>query len=96
MTYLLTTSSPGDLDTYRRVCAEIEPFTTGLVARYAGPTERGLAITAIWESKADCDRFTIEHLVPALRSALGDRFAASSVSHSIGFEAEEHTIGAAR
>ena len=72
MTYLMTTTSPGDLDTFRLICQRVDPHTTGLIARYAGMNDRGLlAITSVWESKAACDRFTVEHLLPALATVFG-------------------------
>ncbi len=73
MAYVVTTNSTGDPETYRTITERVEPYAEGLIARYAGTTERGLAITAVWASKAHADRFTAEHLVPALRDVFGDR-----------------------
>jgi hypothetical protein len=64
MTYLMITSGHGDMDTSRAICRQVDPHADGLIARYAGMSERGLAITSIWTSKAACDRFTTEHLLP--------------------------------
>lgn len=72
MTYLMTSNTPGDIGTFRAICAIVDSHATGLIARYAGENEIGLAITTVWESKAACDRFTVEHLQPALASVAGD------------------------
>jgi hypothetical protein len=71
MTYLITTNHAGDPETYRKICELVDGHTDGLVARYAGMNDRGLAVTAVWESKAHSDRFAAEHLVPALHSIVG-------------------------
>ena len=73
MTYVMTTTTEhGDLETFRKVNARCQGQADGLVALYAGTTDRGLAITAVWESKAQSDRFTTEHLEPAIREIVGD------------------------
>ena len=96
MTYLMTSNHDGDLATFRRIAEQLDAQTAGLVARYAGENEHGLAITSVWESKAACDRFTAEHLVPALKAVLGDPLPPSRVSVFVGFEAvdEYHPVGA--
>lgn len=71
MTYLLTNNGLGDMDTFRRITERVDPHAEGLIARYAGMNEHGLAITTVWTSKAACDRFTAEHLLPALEAVLG-------------------------
>lgn len=92
MTYLMTSNTPGDLDTFRAVCDLIDAHATGLIARYAGENENGLAITAIWESKAACDRFTVEHLHPTLASLAGDRGPAAGPSVFVAFESVEQRV----
>lgn len=37
------------------------------MALYAGAGGDGLSVTAIWESKAQADRFAAEQLMPALQ-----------------------------
>jgi|SoiMethySBSTD1v2_1073268.scaffolds.fasta_scaffold434887_2 hypothetical protein len=71
MTYVLTNNFAGDVETYRRIAERVEPFAEGLVARYTGQNERGLAITTVWQSKAHADRFTAEHLMPAVHEFAG-------------------------
>lgn len=82
MTYVITTTSPGgDLDSYHRVNARIgdEP-PAGLLHHFVGIDAAGnLAITSVWASKADGDRFAAERLLPALREVLGDAGGNSSV-----------------
>jgi hypothetical protein len=68
MTYVLVTNSTGgDPETFRAIVDRVEEHAHGLVARYTGMNERGLAITSVWESKAHADRFTVDHLLPAIR-----------------------------
>lgn len=71
MTYLTTTNCPGDAETYLKIVDRVEPHSVGLIARYAGTNDQGLAITAVWQSKAHSDRFTAEHLMPAVRDLVG-------------------------
>lgn len=93
MTYLMTANTPGDLDTFRAVCDLIDAHAVGLVARYAGENENGLAITSIWETKAACDRFTVEHLHPTLASLVGDRPpAAEGPTVFVAFESVEERV----
>ena len=86
MTYLMTTNTTGDLATFRAICERVDPHTTGLVARYAGVNEHGLAITSIWETKAACDRFTTEQLFPAFQAVLGEVSAPDDGSVFVSFE----------
>ena len=72
MTYLITTNHAGDPEAYRKVVEHFDGPTAGLVARYAGMNDHGLAITSVWESKAHSDRFAAEQLAPALRVVVGD------------------------
>lgn len=43
----------------------------GLIARYAGETENGFAVVAVWDTKAQADRFATERLEPALHQVHG-------------------------
>jgi hypothetical protein len=67
MTYIISTNGPGDEATFRKVGDLVGGRPEGLVALYSGASGAGLSITAIWESKAQADRFTAEKLMPALR-----------------------------
>ena len=72
MTYIMTTNSPGDAESFRKVTERVERHAHGLIALYAGINDRGLAITSVWQSKAHSDRFTVEHLIPAIREVAGE------------------------
>ena len=67
MTYIISTNGPGDEATFRKVGDLVGDRPEGLVALYGGASGAGLSITAIWETKAQADRFTAEKLMPALR-----------------------------
>jgi hypothetical protein len=67
MTYIISTNSPGDEATFRKVGELVESKPDGLVALYAGASGDGLSITAIWETKAQSDRIAAEQLGPALQ-----------------------------
>lgn len=67
MTYIISTNTPGDEATFRKVGSLVGPRPAGLVALYAGASGDALSITAIWETKAHSDRFAAETLGPALR-----------------------------
>jgi hypothetical protein len=71
MTYVMTTNSQGDPEDYRKIVERVTDHADGLIARYAGMNDAGLAITTVWESKAHSDRFTTEHLMPAVREIVG-------------------------
>ncbi|MEZ5409008.1 MAG: hypothetical protein R2761_13335 [Acidimicrobiales bacterium] len=92
MTYLLTSNGPGNIETFRAICRRVDAHATGLIARYAGENENGLAITTIWESKAACDRFTVEHLEPALASILGDVPSPPAPAVFVAFESAEERV----
>lgn len=89
MTYLMTTNTDGNLDIFRAIAKKLDPQTTGLIARYAGLNELGLAVTSVWETKVACDRFTADQLLPALQAVLGDPIPASQVNQVVGFESVE-------
>jgi hypothetical protein len=67
MTYIISTNSKGDEATFRKVGDLVGNKPEGLIALYAGASGDGLSITAIWESKAQSDRFAAERLAPALQ-----------------------------
>lgn len=92
MTYLMTSNTPGDIDTFRAVCGQVDAHATGLIARYAGQNENGLAITTIWESKAACDRFTVEHLEPALAALRGGETSPVGPIVLVAFESVEERL----
>jgi hypothetical protein len=72
MTYVQTINGNGDQEGYLKVVERVQAHADGLIARYAGMNDRGLAITSVWESKVHADRFTVDHLMPAIRDIIGD------------------------
>lgn len=72
MTYVQTINGNGDPEGYLKIVERVHAHADGLIARYAGMNDRGLAITSIWVSKVHADRFTADHLMPALRDVFGD------------------------
>jgi len=72
MAYLMTHFWPGGTEQqYRAMEAVVHPpggLPEGQIYHAAGPTEGGILIAAVWESKEHADRFLHEKLMP---SALG-------------------------
>jgi len=68
----MTTQTPSTPEQFEAVDAAIgDQVPTGLLARYLGVTEAGVAVTALWASKADADRFFVERLRPAIQQVHG-------------------------
>lgn len=86
MTYLMTTKGTGDEATFRKVSEKVLPNADGLIAIYAGATDTGMAVTTVWHSKAQADRFTAEVLIPAIVEVHGAA-PSSPPSTVIEFEA---------
>ena len=67
MAYLITHFWPGGTEQqYRATVAAAHPadgLPAGQTYHAAGPTEGGFLIAAIWDSKADFDRFVQEKLI---------------------------------
>jgi hypothetical protein len=74
MTYVSSFLIPGaDLEGFQAIDGAL-PTTrpAGLMARFVGATPDGLAITAVWSTKAQADRFGAEDLGPTLRRIHGE------------------------
>ena len=75
MPYLITHYWPGGTDEQYRTTANVVHPSGGLPKgqRYhaAGPTEGGYLVVAVWDSKADYERFVEETLMPALKQIGG-------------------------
>jgi hypothetical protein len=73
MTYLTNSLMPnGSLEDYDAITAALpDSVPDGMVARYVGVSDAGLAITVVWTTKAHADRFETEHLVPTVHRLLG-------------------------
>ena len=82
----MTTQTPSTPEQFEAVDAAIgDQLPAGLVARYLGVTEAGVAVTALWASKADADRFFVERLRPAIQQVVGVDETLPSQS-GIGYE----------
>jgi hypothetical protein len=91
MTYvLIVTNSTADYEGYEQVLANL-PTTRpeGMIARCTGMSDRGLTITAVWESKAHADRFSAEVLMPTIRATLGEAADAPAEVLVLEYEARD-------
>lgn len=70
MAYLLTHFWPGATEEqYRTTIAAVHPpggLPDGQLYHAAGPTEGGILIAAVWDSKESSDRFVHEVLLPSM------------------------------
>lgn len=70
MAYLMTHFWPGATeDQYRATVRVVHPpsgLPDGQLYHAAGPTEGGILIVAVWDSKESADRFVSETLMPAM------------------------------
>ena len=70
MAYLLSHFWPGGTeDEYNATIAVVHPpggLPEGQTFHAAGPTDGGILIAAVWESKEHSDRFVQERLLPSL------------------------------
>jgi hypothetical protein len=75
MTYLTNSLLPdGTLDGYHAITDALpDSRPAGMIARYVGMSDAGLAITVVWASKADADRFETEQLGPTVRRVMGSQ-----------------------
>jgi hypothetical protein len=76
MAYLITHFYEGGTkEQYEPVVAAAHPEGGGLppgqTYHAAGPTEGGWLIAAVWDSKASCEKFVGETLLPALQKTSG-------------------------
>ena len=70
MAYLMTHFWPGGTEEqYRTNLAAVHPaggLPDGQIYHAAGPTEGGILIAAVWDSKESADRFLAEVLLPSM------------------------------
>ena len=70
MAYLMTHFWPGaTAEQYNATLAEVHPdggLPEGQIYHAAGPTEGGMLIAAVWDSKDSADRFLAEVLIPSM------------------------------
>jgi hypothetical protein len=70
MAYLMSHFWPGaTVDQYEATIAVVHPpggLPEGQTYHAAGPTDGGILIAAVWESKEHADRFVQEKLMPSM------------------------------
>ena len=75
MAYMITHFYEGGAAAqYDATVAAVHPpggLPAGQTYHAAGPCEGGWLIVAVWDSKASCDRFVAETLIPALPNVKG-------------------------
>lgn len=85
MAYTTITETTATLDDFDRVNALLPASPPeGLLLGIRGMGERGLTVVTLWRSKQDSDRFSADHLGPALAQVFGD--PAPPPLHSISFD----------
>jgi hypothetical protein len=75
MPIVMTAEIPASADMYDSINKEMglsgDTLPTGLIAHYASPTENGMLIFDVWESKADFEEFAAGRLWPAMEKVVG-------------------------
>jgi hypothetical protein len=75
MAYLITHFyDGGNAGQYQAAIAAVHPpagLPAGQVYHAAGPCDGGWLIASVWDSKASCDRFVTEILLPTLPTVEG-------------------------
>jgi hypothetical protein len=64
----------GTKEQYRAVVAAAHPeggLPPGQSYHAAGPTQGGWLVVAVWDSKASCEKFVSDTLIPALQNTSG-------------------------
>jgi hypothetical protein len=94
MPYLTNSLMPqASIDDYRTISEALpNDRPEGMVARYVGIADDGLAITVVWTSKAHADRFEAEHLEPTIRRLMGPPDPESDATFT-NYEATEVVFG---
>ena len=96
MTYMLTTQTPATPEQFEAVETIVGPdMPPGLLARYIGVTDAGVAVTTMWASKADADRFFVERLRPAIQQVTGEDEPAQPLS-AIGYDVTHELLPTSR
>lgn len=75
MAIVMTAEIPASVDMYDALNKEMgvtpDNLPQGLIAHYAAPTENGMLIFDVWESKADFEEFAATMLGPAMEKVTG-------------------------
>lgn len=94
MPYLTNSLMPhGSIEDYRAITAALaNDHPEGMIARYVGVSDGGLAISVVWTSKVHADRFETEQLIPTVHALLGPP-APDSGSIFYNYEATDVAFG---
>jgi hypothetical protein len=75
MAIVMTAEIPASADMYDALNKEMGMsegnLPKGMIAHYAAPTDNGMLIFDIWESKADFEEFAATMLAPAMEKVTG-------------------------
>lgn len=71
MSYAAITVAEGlTMNDYRAIGEQLGPDPAeGLLSEAAGPGDAGLHVIAVWETKAQYEKFVGERLIPAIQAA---------------------------
>jgi hypothetical protein len=75
MPIVMTAEIPASADMYDSINTEMgidpENLPRGLIAHYASPTDNGMLIFDVWESREDFEDFAAGQLGPAMEKVVG-------------------------
>ena len=75
MPIVMTAEIPASADMYDSINSEMDLVSgnlpNGLIAHYAAPTDNGMLIFDVWESKEDFEEFAAGRLGPAMEKVMG-------------------------
>jgi hypothetical protein len=75
MPIVMTAEIPASADMYDAINKEMgvsgESLPKGLIAHYAAPTDNGMLIFDVWETRADFEDFAATMLGPAMEKVTG-------------------------
>jgi hypothetical protein len=75
MPIVMTAVIPASADMYDAINTEMGiaagNLPKGLIAHYAAPTENGMLVCDVWESKDEFEDFAAEQLGPAMEKVVG-------------------------
>ncbi len=75
MSIVMTAEIPASADMYDALSKEMgmsnDNLPKGLIAHYAAPTDNGMLIFDVWESKEEFEDFAASMLGPAMEKVMG-------------------------
>ena len=75
MALVMTAVIPASTDMYDAINEEMGVSSgnlpRGLISHYAAPTDQGMLIFDVWESKEEFETFAAERLAPAMEKVVG-------------------------